>query len=195
MADKYNVVISCGARKAFDVELSYTGQTPKEWLKEAKQCTQYIAGDLYAGAPFEMVRRAKENMPNVQFWILSAGFGYIKWEDMIPSYDATFSGGKLKESKVKVSKEQWFDKISLRKAPKKAIYIIPQTYMKFTDLKDKDFLVELDHTHRLCSEFGWSRIHWARYFVELVSKQQPKTRKAFIKASKELMEISQRGDI
>ena len=96
-----HVVVSCAERKCHPAE---TGLTVKgvdqetfdarleKWLEAiaAPQDGHKVA-DLYQGEHWSVARSLSSD--TVSVWTASAGFGLLALDDIIPSYDATFSPG------------------------------------------------------------------------------------------------------
>ncbi len=79
---------------------------------------QYPALEMYQGAHWSVAKQihgfsSKENL-DVELWIASAGYGLIKADTLIESYDATFAKGS-KESVADEGKTQCWDLLALRK--------------------------------------------------------------------------------
>ncbi len=73
---------------------------------------------MYQGAHWSVAKQihdfsSKENL-DVELWIASAGYGLIKADTLIESYDATFAKGS-KESVADEGKTQCWDLLALRK--------------------------------------------------------------------------------
>lgn len=96
-----HVVVSCAERKRHPAQtgLTVSGVARRtfearltKWLQviAATQGTHRVA-DLYQGEHWSVARSLSSDAVSV--WTASAGFGLLSLDDLIPSYDATFSPG------------------------------------------------------------------------------------------------------
>jgi hypothetical protein len=101
-----HVVSSCTLQKRFDASencslRSCSGksweQSLKTWSKHVQdpRLAQHVADHLYQGSHWKethtCLQEAEKAGYSPQFWVLSAGWGFIKATEEIPAYTATFS--------------------------------------------------------------------------------------------------------
>ena len=133
MKPKLNVCWSCvGTKKAAsEIEYDKCASAADWWWSNRLADHKMRAIDLYDGPGFAQVRRtiAKlEEKYDVTSYILSAGFGIVHQDDMIASYDATFSSS-AKENRVRKPEwKRWLTAVSEQKLPVGTVCIFPRSY-------------------------------------------------------------------
>jgi hypothetical protein len=125
---KLNIVVSCVASKSIDIppdlqfrniKLDTIPNMADLWIDQLKSSTASIteANKLYSGAAWNTLKSAKiisNNLNNfeVDWYIMSVGYGLIKWDQHIKPYSITFSkpsfdGLRKRVLKQKANTEWW----------------------------------------------------------------------------------------
>jgi len=147
--DRINIVVSCTAGKYLPSEHReydrYKGD-PERWLADADNMNEKYkmrADELYKGPGADKFRAIKEMIEDegyaVDLWILSAGFGLIKGDTMLPGYDATFSS-MAKFNRVRPADyDTWLGGVTRQELPEDSLILLPNSYLKpFKVLVDPD---------------------------------------------------------
>jgi len=132
---KLNIVVSCVANKALNIptdlqfrgiELNTIPIMADQWIQKLKTTnTQQIpAYQLYSGAAWNTICSAKkisENLNNfeIDWYIMSVGYGLIKWDQKIKPYSITFSKPSFDGLRKRVLKQEanreWWDYITTKR--------------------------------------------------------------------------------
>src|ERR1043165_9541534 len=99
-----HVVVSCKSRKIADIPRElHMSAIPGTSLSErvaswtgrlsAHTCPTYMAGDLYAGDHWQVVRQLPASVGSqltITLWVVSAGYGLVAFDMPLKPYSATF---------------------------------------------------------------------------------------------------------
>lgn len=132
---KLNIIVACVANKSVDIpldlqfrniELDTISNMADLWIDKLKSSpTPTIeANKLYSGAAWTTLKSAKtisDNLNNfeVDWYIMSVGYGLIKWNQHIKSYSITFSKPSFDGLRKRVLKQksntEWWDYITTKR--------------------------------------------------------------------------------
>ncbi len=143
--EKINILVSCTAGKNLPSMLEFDDyhdsdgecMEPTGWLNDAEALDNTYkmrAEDLYKGPGANKFRAIRDLIEakdlEVQLWILSAGFGIVKGDTLLPGYDATFSS-MASSNKVKPKMyDEWLNEVTKEKLPKGTLIMLPNSYLK-----------------------------------------------------------------
>tara|TARA_B110000977_G_scaffold74546_1_gene100790 strand:- start:180 stop:1079 length:900 start_codon:yes stop_codon:yes gene_type:complete len=143
---KLNIIVSCVANKSTpipsdlefrNIELNSVPKMADQWINKLKSTTSPLveANQLYSGAAWNTILSAKEiadNLQNyeVEWYIMSVGYGLIKWVQPIKPYSITFSkpsfDGLRKRVLKQVANREWWN------------YITTKRKLKISDITNND---------------------------------------------------------
>ena len=143
---KLNIIVSCVANKSIpipsdlefrNIELNSVPKMADQWINKLKSTTSPLveANQLYSGAAWNTILSAKEiadNLQNyeVEWYIMSVGYGLIKWVQPIKPYSITFSkpsfDGLRKRVLKQVANREWWN------------YITTKRKLKISDITNND---------------------------------------------------------
>tara|TARA_R110000744_G_scaffold380176_1_gene500038 strand:- start:5 stop:904 length:900 start_codon:yes stop_codon:yes gene_type:complete len=143
---KLNIIVSCVANKSTpipsdlefrNIELNSVPKMADQWINKLKSTTSPLveANQLYSGAAWNTILSAKEiadNLQNyeVEWYIMSVGYGLIKWVQPIKPYSITFSkpsfDGLRKRVLKQVANREWWN------------YITTKRRLKISDITNND---------------------------------------------------------
>ena len=143
---KLNIIVSCVANKSIpipsdlefrNIELNSVPKMADQWINKLKSTTSPLveANQLYSGAAWNTILSAKEiadNLQNyeVEWYIMSVGYGLIKWVQPIKPYSITFSkpsfDGLRKRVLKQVANREWWN------------YITTKRRLKISDITNND---------------------------------------------------------
>jgi len=143
---KLNIIVSCVANKSIpipsdlefrNIELNSVPKMADQWINKLKSTTSPLveANQLYSGAAWNTILSAKEiadNLQNyeVEWYIMSVGYGLIKWVQPIKPYSITFSkpsfDGLRKRVLKQVANREWWN------------YITTKHRLKISDITNND---------------------------------------------------------
>jgi len=132
---KLNILVTCVGTKTIPTEFYYTDYEGDAagWLKDISHSTTKIkALDLYGGPGFKQVRRLKEKY-DLTVWVISAGYGLVREDDLLAGYEASFSPSAKPNHVRKADYTDWLPAVSLRKPeelPDNTIIALPKSYEK-----------------------------------------------------------------
>lgn len=143
MKPKLNVLVSCTASKNLPAAMQFDDYVTDnddvlctDWLDKAgKIADKMPAIDLYKGPgadKFREIRAFLSEKYDVTLWILSAGFGLVREDTLLPGYDATFSS-MAKHNRVKPKQYwDWLNGVSDSSAllVDKFLILLPSSYLK-----------------------------------------------------------------
>jgi cytoplasmic iron level regulating protein YaaA (DUF328/UPF0246 family) len=132
---KLNIIVSCVANKSLPIpeELKFRNialdtipQMADRWIDQLKSSNTPLieAYKLYSGAAWNTILSAKEvadNLQNyeVEWYVMSVGYGLIKWDQPIKPYSITFSkpsfDGLRKRVLKQKSNREWWDYITTKR--------------------------------------------------------------------------------
>ena len=132
--DKIIWVVNCVHRKTIqsDQEMSISNYSSnpnsllRNWIARISKPKSNLraAVDLYAGANWNIVKNTISQLPQIELWIVSAGYGLIRSDTEIESYQATFQsdsdnyvGKDYEESGIYDSDQVWWSKLNEWKGP------------------------------------------------------------------------------
>jgi len=144
---KLNIVVSCVSNKTKtplpslqfrNIELDNIPKMGEKWINFLKASNAPLtpAYQLYSGAAWNSILDAEElskNLKNyeVNWYIMSVGYGLLKWEEPIKPYSITFSKPSFDGLRKRVLKQEanrlWWD------------YIINRRNFKISDIATPDF--------------------------------------------------------
>ena len=143
---KLNIIVSCVANKSIpipsdlefrNIELNSVPKMADQWINKLKSTTSPLVetNQLYSGAAWNTILSAKEiadNLQNyeVEWYIMSVGYGLIKWVQPIKPYSITFSkpsfDGLRKRVLKQVANREWWN------------YITTKRRLKISDITNND---------------------------------------------------------
>ena len=133
--NKLNIVVACVANKSIDIpsdlqfrniKLDNISNMADLWIDKLKSSTAPIveANKLYSGAAWTTLKSAKtisDNLNNfeIDWYIMSVGYGLIKWNQHIKPYSITFSKPSFDGLRKRVLKQkantEWWDYITTKR--------------------------------------------------------------------------------
>lgn len=143
---KLNIIISCVSTKSTptpnelkfrNIKLDTIPNMANEWISTLKTTNTPVieAYKLYSGAAWNTILDAKkvsDNLENydIDWYIMSVGYGLIKWDQQIKPYSITFSKPSFDGLRKRVLKQEanreWWD------------YITTKRKYKISDITQKD---------------------------------------------------------
>lgn len=171
---KLNILFSCVGTKTTPAVLNYDEiASPFEWIKQTHENPNKIkAMDLYGGPGWAQVKRIVDKLEEhyeVEPWIFSAGYGFLKGSDMVLGYNATFSSS-AKSDRVKLKdQDYWLRGVSKWKLPAGTVLVLPKSYEKpfaFLDSVDRHILVQGTADDR--EDLGCSMIRCSTTLMEKI---------------------------
>ena len=135
---KLNIIVSCVSNKSMDipqdlhfreVKLDTIPAMADNWINRLKtiKSTLVKANELYCGAAWNTIIDAKkvaDRLKNfeIEWYIMSVGYGLIKWEQKIKPYSITFSKPSFDGLRKRVLKQEanreWWDYITTKRKHK-----------------------------------------------------------------------------
>jgi len=132
---KLNIIVSCVANKSTpipselefrNIKLDTIPKMADQWINKLKSTNAPLikANQLYSGAAWNTILSAKEvadNLQNyeVEWYIMSVGYGLIKWDQPIKPYSITFSKPSFDGLRKRVLKQEanreWWDYITTKR--------------------------------------------------------------------------------
>lgn len=97
-----HLLVACTSRKrkrpSSELRLRSVRRAPATratcWLERVEASTKDIAAhELYSGDSWYVARRVDDTFDEADLWALSAGFGLVRSNDLVASYDATLTPG------------------------------------------------------------------------------------------------------
>lgn len=133
--EKLNIIVSCVSNKSVpvpsslqfrNIELDTIPKMGEKWISSLKSVDSPLtpAYQLYSGAAWNAILEAKEvsdSLENyeVNWYIMSVGYGLIKWDEPIKPYSATFSKPSFDGLRKRVLKQEanleWWKYITNRR--------------------------------------------------------------------------------
>ena len=132
---KLNIIVSCVANKSIsippelefrNIKLDAINIMADQWINKLKSTNTPLieANKLYSGAAWNTILLAKkvaDNLQNyeVEWYIMSVGYGLIKWDQPIKPYSITFSKPSFDGLRKRVLKQEanreWWDYITTKR--------------------------------------------------------------------------------
>ena len=132
---KLNIIVSCVANKSTlipsdlefrNIELDTIPKMADQWINKLKSTDAPLieANQLYSGAAWNTILSDKEvadNLQNyeVEWYIMSVGYGLIKWDQPIKPYSITFSKPSFDSVRKRVLKQEanreWWDYLTTKR--------------------------------------------------------------------------------
>jgi len=147
-----NIVVSCTAGKNLESVLEFDDYKEdldaEDWLEDAEEGLRLPAIKLYKGPGADKFREIKKMIEEAghqcTVWILSAGFGIVKEDTLLPGYDATFSP-MAKFNRVKPPQfALWLNSVTQQELPKNSLLLLPNSYLKpFKTIEDVSDHIEI----------------------------------------------------
>jgi hypothetical protein len=132
---KLNIIVACVSSKSLpipsglefrDIELDTIPVMADQWINKLRSTESPIieAHELYSGAAWKTIIEAKKVSDNlkdydVNWYIMSVGYGLIKWNQPIKPYSITFSKPSFDGLRKRVLKQEanreWWDYITTKR--------------------------------------------------------------------------------
>lgn len=108
-------IVACSAGKSIPAEVDiydFAPLTPAGWADALSRQPLVKAKDLYTGESFRNFRLLLETT-EYDPWVFSAGLGFVHFDKLVPSYEASFSNEVADKvyDRARMSRDEWVRKL------------------------------------------------------------------------------------